>query len=80
MESKVKILAEAQGYKTPEALSKKLDIARTTVMNVWTGDVSKRQFATMFAVAQILGVAMEDLVEVEVNETPYTILIGKIQG
>lgn len=62
MESKIKILAEAQGYKTPEALSKKLDIARSTVMNIWTGDVGKRQFSTMFAVARLLDVAMEDLV------------------
>lgn len=62
MQSKVKALAEAQGYRTPEALSKKLDIARTTAMNIWTGDVSKRQFATMFAVARLLNVPMEDLV------------------
>ena len=65
MESKIKTLAEAQGYKTPEALSKKLDIARTTVMNIWTGDVSKRQFSTMLAVARLLNVAMEDLVTID---------------
>ncbi len=64
MESKIKTLAEAQGYKTPEALSKKLAIARTTVMNVWTGDVSKRQFSTMFAIARLLKVPMEDLVTI----------------
>jgi DNA-binding Xre family transcriptional regulator len=65
MESKIKSIAQDQGYKTPEALSKKLDIARTTVMNIWTGDVSKRQFSTMYEVAKLLGVAMEDLVSNE---------------
>lgn len=62
MESQIKILAEARGYKTPEALSKDLKMTRATVANIWVGDVSKRQFETMFAVARLLNIAMEDLV------------------
>jgi transcriptional regulator with XRE-family HTH domain len=65
MESQIKFLAEARGYKTPEALSKELAITRATVANIWTGDVGKRQFETMFAVARLLKVPMEDLVAID---------------
>jgi transcriptional regulator with XRE-family HTH domain len=64
MESQIKLLAEARGYKTPEALSKDLKMTRATVANIWTGDVRKRQFETMFAVARLLNVPMEDLVTI----------------
>jgi DNA-binding Xre family transcriptional regulator len=71
MESQIKLLAEARGYKTPEALSKDLKMTRATVKmtratvaNIWTGDVRKRQFETMFAVARLLNVPMEDLVTI----------------
>ena len=63
MQSKVKQLARGKGFNTPEALSKKTGLTRSTLYNIWTGDVGKRQFQTMFIIAKVLQVPMEDLAE-----------------
>jgi len=63
MISKIKQLANERGYNTPEDLSKKMGMTRTTVYNVWTGDVSRRRFSTMHAISKALDVSLEDLFE-----------------
>lgn len=69
MQSNVETLAKAKGYKTPEALSKQTGLTRSTLYNIWTGDVGKRQFETMAIIAEVLGVQMEALAEkVDANE------------
>ena len=64
MQSKIRDLARAKGFMHPEHLSRETGLTRATLYNVWTGDVSKRQFETMATIAKALGVTMEDLFEV----------------
>lgn len=63
LQSRVKILAQEQGYKTPEALSKPLGLTRSTIYNVWTGDISNRKISTLFLIADLLNVPMDHLFE-----------------
>lgn len=61
MMSRIKQLAQKQGYEKPEHLSRKVGLTRSTLYNVWEGEIGHRQFATMFLIARALGVAMEEL-------------------
>lgn len=63
LQSRVKILAQEQGYKTPEALSKPLGLTRSTIYNVWTGDIANRKISTLFLIADVLNVPMDQLFE-----------------
>ncbi len=61
MPSVIGIIAQEQGYSTPEALSKKTNLTRATIYNVWKGDISRKQFGTMVIIAKALNVAIADL-------------------
>ena len=69
LRSKIKELAEERGFKRPEDLSKKTELTRSTLYNVWDGDIGSRQYKTMLIIARVLGVSMEDLAESNENSS-----------
>lgn len=64
MKSKIGTLAKEQGFKTPEQLSKKTGLTRTTLYNIWSGDLAKRQLMTLFIISDILNVGIGELFEI----------------
>jgi hypothetical protein len=64
IQSKISDLAKERGFKTPEALSKATDLTRTTMYNVWTGDIGNRKFETLYIIAGALNVPIEHLFEI----------------
>lgn len=63
MQSKIKGLAQEAGFDKPEHLSKETNLTRTTIYNVWTGDISNRKISTLFLIADLLNVPMDHLFE-----------------
>jgi transcriptional regulator with XRE-family HTH domain len=65
MQSKIKALAQDAGFLKPEHLSKEANLTRTTIYNVWTGDISNRKISTLFLIARALNVPVDHLFETE---------------
>jgi transcriptional regulator with XRE-family HTH domain len=63
MQSKIKSLAQEAGYEKPEHLSKETNLTRSTLYNVWTGDISNRKISTLFLIAGVLNVPIDHLFE-----------------
>lgn len=64
MASKIKALAQEQGFQKPEHLSKVVGLTRSTIYNIWTGDISNRKISTLYLIAGILNVPMDHLFEI----------------
>lgn len=62
MKSRIKELAQERGIMRPEHLSKLVGLTKSTIYNVWTGNIGKRQFETMYQIARALDVPMEALI------------------
>jgi transcriptional regulator with XRE-family HTH domain len=63
MQSKIKLIAQKQGYEKPEHLSRETNLTRSTIYNVWTGDISNRKISTLFLIADTLNVPIDHLFE-----------------
>lgn len=63
MLSKIKGLAQEAGFRKPEHLSKETNLTRSTIYNVWTGDISNRKISTLFLIASVLNVPIDHLFE-----------------